>query len=47
MISDEILLQLEVEVGQCHKQLFGQQLHGSIIPASSELLGITKHRIYA
>jgi hypothetical protein len=45
MISDEILLQLEVEVGQYHKQLFGRQLHGSITPASSELLDIAKDGI--
>lgn len=45
MISDEILLQQEVEVGQYHKQLFGQQLHGSIAPASSELWDIIKARI--
>jgi hypothetical protein len=42
MTSDEILLQLEVEVGQYHKQLFWQQLHGSIVLASSELLDMTK-----
>jgi hypothetical protein len=35
-----------VEVGQYHKQLFGQQLHGSIAPASSELWDITKAGMY-
>jgi hypothetical protein len=43
-ISDEILQQLEVEVGQYHTQLFGQQLHGSITPASSKLLGIKRKK---
>ena len=52
MISDEILQQLEVEVAQYHTQLSWQQLHGSITPASSKLLGIKRdgsiciHRIF-
>jgi len=34
-----------VEVAQYHIQLFWQQLHGSITPASSKLLGIKRDGI--